>query len=638
MTAGTTAAAGETRRSAEVEPYGVSHLDVHYGHHLALDDVSLAIPRGRITAVVGGDGAGKTTLLRTLAGLVRPAGGEVRRPDSRALGFVSGADGVYRDLTVVENLAFSARAYDAGGLRPIEARDELLQRVGLGGFEDRLAGDLSGGMRQKLAVSLALLHGPKVLVLDEATTGVDPVSRAELWRIFAGAAASGAAVLLATTYLDEAERASWVCVLDRGRVLMSAPPGTVLDDVRDAIWTVPADRSRPPVAAAWRSGAVWRLWSPDGPPPDAPEARPAEPELADAVVVASFAAEEQRPDGVAGPSPAGTLTAAGPAPERHVPAPTTAAASAPASDEDAAETAPGNGRGSPSGPLVVGRRLVRSFGHFVAVDHVDVDVHPGEIVGLLGANGAGKTTLIRMLLGLLRQTDGKIELFGLPPSRETRELTGYVPQSLGLWDDLTVGENLAFAAVAFGAAVTGDLDPELAAARTTLVRDLPLGFRRRLAFAAALAHDPKLLVLDEPTSGVDPLARARLWDTVHDAVGAGVGALVTTHYMDEAVQCDRLLIMAEGRVVAAGTGTEIVAGRTCVEVRTDDWAAAFSALDAADEPVALSGRRLRVPSADPAAVGAVLTAQGVDADLRQVPATLEEVFVAVAHTGGRPAS
>ena len=593
-------------RAAEPQQYGVDHLDVRYGHHPALDDVSLTIPPGHITAVVGGDGAGKTTLLRTLAGLVRPAGGELQRPDSRALGFVSGADGVYRDLTVAENLAFSARAYGLSGGRLTEARDELLTRVGLAGFEERLAGDLSGGMRQKLAVSLALLHAPDVLVLDEATTGIDPVSRAELWRIFAGAAASGAAVLLATTYLDEAERASWVCVLDRGRVLMSAPPRAILDDVRNGIWAVPADGPRPTAATAWRSGGSWRLWSPEGPPPDAREARAAEPELADAVVVAAFRAEGERPDGVPGPA-ADTTTA-------------------------------GNGRPSGTEPLAVGRHLARTFGRFVAVDDVTVEVRPGEIVGLLGANGAGKTTLIRMLLGLLRQTGGEIELFGLPPSRETRRLTGYVPQSLGLWDDLTVGENLAFAAGAFGVRAPQDLDPELAAARSTLVRDLPLGFRRRLAFAAALAHAPKLLVLDEPTSGVDPLARARLWDTVHDAVGAGVGALVTTHYMDEAVQCDLLLIMAEGRVVAAGTHADIVAGRTCVELRTDDWAAAFSALDTAGEPVALCGRRLRVPGAEPAALMMILQARGVDADLRKVPATLEEVFVDLARAGGRPAS
>jgi len=601
---------------------GVEHLDVRYGQRLVLEDVSLTVARGRITAVVGGDGAGKTTLLRTLAGLVRPSAGDVRRPHSRALGFVSGADGVYRDLTVAENLAFSARAYGPTGRWLAKARDDLLERVGLAGFGERLAGDLSGGMRQKLAVSLALLHRPQVLILDEATTGVDPVSRAELWRIFAAAAAGGGAVLLATTYLDEAERASWVCVLDGGRVLTSAPPDRIVDDARGAIWTIPADGPPPANAVTWRSGSAWRLWSPDGPPSGAPDAGAARAELADAVVIAALASERRRPDEGRGTTPDTPATAT----RRPMSAGSPAAAS---------DTVPA------TEPLVLGRRLGRAFGHFLAVDGVDIEVRPGEIVGLLGANGAGKTTLIRLLLGLLCPTAGDIVLFGRPPSRETRRLTGYVPQSLGLWDDLTVGENLAFAAQAFGDRVPDDIDPELAAARGTIVRALPLGLRRRLAFAAALAHAPRLLVLDEPTSGVDPLARARLWDTVHDAVGAGAGALVTTHYMDEAVQCDRLLIMAEGHVVAAGTSAEIVAGRTCVEVQTDDWAAAFSALDAAGQPVALSGRRLRVSGADCSAVGNVLHDRSIDASLRVVPATLEEVFVDVARasdtqrTGGR---
>ena len=277
-------------------------------------------------------------------------------------------------------------------------------------------------------------------------------------------------------------------------------------------------------------------------------------------------------------------------------------------------------------------------------------MRPGEVVGLLGANGAGKTTLIRLLLGLLRPTSGAALLFGEPPSRATRRRLGYVPQGLGLWDDLSVEENLAFASAAFGASPPA-LDADLEAARHTLVRDLPLGLKRRLAFSAALAHAPELLVLDEPTSGVDPQARARLWDTVHEAAAEGAGVLVTTHYLEETRECDRLVIMAGGRVVADGTETAIIGGRQAVEVRLAaekgsrdearsegakraSWADAFTALDDAGLPVALHGRTLRVPVEDGAPavarVRAALDVRHIGADLSLVPASLEEAFVELA--------
>jgi ABC-2 type transport system ATP-binding protein/ribosome-dependent ATPase len=201
-------------------------------------------------------------------------------------------------------------------------------------------------------------------------------------------------------------------------------------------------------------------------------------------------------------------------------------------------------------------KVVRKFGRFTALDGVDLDVASGEVVGLVGANGAGKTTLIRMLLGLLAPTEGGVELFGAPPSRSARRRVGYVPQGLGLYDDLTVAENLQFAAAAYGKPVP-DLGP-LATRAGALVRDLPLGFRRRAAFANALAHDPELLLLDEPTSGVDVLSRAELWDTIRETAGNGAGVLVTTHHMEEADQCDRVVMLAEAKVVASGTVDEIV--------------------------------------------------------------------------------
>jgi ABC-2 type transport system ATP-binding protein len=280
-------------------------------------------------------------------------------------------------------------------------------------------------------------------------------------------------------------------------------------------------------------------------------------------------------------------------------------------------------------PLASAAGATRRFGELTVVDGVDLTVAAGEVVGLIGANGAGKTTLIRMLLGLLAPTAGQVRLFGEPPSRRTRARLGYVPQSLGLYEDLTVAENLAFSTAAYGSS-DAVLEGELAEARDTLIRDLPLGLRRRAAFAIALGHHPDLLVLDEPTSGVDPLQRARLWETIRASAEEGAGVLVTTHHLGEAEQCDRLVVLAAGRVAAAGTMAEVVGDTTAVEIRTPSWEAAFTALDLARLPVSLVGRTLRVPGANPASVARLLAEAGVDADVAPVPASFEETFVVLA--------
>jgi ABC-2 type transport system ATP-binding protein/ribosome-dependent ATPase len=282
-------------------------------------------------------------------------------------------------------------------------------------------------------------------------------------------------------------------------------------------------------------------------------------------------------------------------------------------------------------PLAQCRAVSRRFGGFTAVDGVDLTLGPGEVVGLLGANGAGKTTLIRMLLGLLPATAGQVRLFGGPPSRQARRRVGYVPQTLGLYDDLTPAENLAFSAAVFGRGARATPPGSLRGYGRVLVGDLPLGVQRRVAFTEALSHRPDLLILDEPTSGVDPLARARLWETIADAARAGAGVLVTTHYMDEAGECGRLVIMAAGRVVAAGTAAQITGEARVSMVETGNWAAAFSALEAAGLPVALAGRALRVPGASPAAVRQALGP--VAARITVAPATLEERFFELAAAG-----
>ncbi|ACU75408.1 ABC transporter related [Catenulispora acidiphila DSM 44928] len=277
-------------------------------------------------------------------------------------------------------------------------------------------------------------------------------------------------------------------------------------------------------------------------------------------------------------------------------------------------------------------QATKRYGSFTAVEAVSMRVDPGEIVGLLGSNGAGKTTLIRMLLGLTRVSDGTVAVFGQAPDRTTRQRLGYVPQGLGLWETLTVQENIAFAAAAFGTDATATtLTPGLLKARDQQVSAIGLGLQRQLAFTIALAHRPKLLVLDEPTSGLDPLSRARLWDTIHDQADDGAGILVTTHYMQEAQQCDRLILMSHGQSVAEGTEAAIIGDTTACEVDTsgDQWAAAFAALDAAALPVTLAGRTVRLADTPQDTIHDTLAQAGIDARIREVPATLEEKMTVI---------
>jgi ABC-2 type transport system ATP-binding protein len=273
------------------------------------------------------------------------------------------------------------------------------------------------------------------------------------------------------------------------------------------------------------------------------------------------------------------------------------------------------------------RAASRRFGALTAVDAADLSVGPGEVVGLLGANGAGKTTLIRMLLGLLRPTGGTIELFGSAPCRATRRRVGYVPQTLGLYAGLTVTENWAFTAAAFGN-TSARMPDSITPWKYELVGGLPLGRQRQVAFAVALSHQPDLLVLDEPTSGTGPLGRARLWEGIRRAADRGAGALVTTHNMEEAEQCDRLVVMADGRVIATGTAPEITGDHRVTEIRSLNLNRVFALLDANEFPVQMHGTALRVGrSAE--AVSDLLSRHGVDGTVDVVPADLEEAFVAL---------
>ena len=281
--------------------------------------------------------------------------------------------------------------------------------------------------------------------------------------------------------------------------------------------------------------------------------------------------------------------------------------------------------------LAATRGVTVRFGSLTAVDLANLSIDGGEVVGLLGANGAGKTTLIRLLLGLVRPSHGDVSLFGAPPSMATRRRMGYVPQTLGLYDDLTVQENWTFTASAFGATHL-PLPASIGEARDRLVGTLSLGMQRRVAFAVAFSHQPELLVLDEPTSGVGPLSRARLWQDIRDSADHGTGLLVTTHNMEEAEQCDRLVVMAGGRVVAEGTVAAVIGDRHVVEARCDNWQKAFSVLDAEGLIVQVQGDVLRVP-ASPQHVAEVLMRHHLRADVATVPANLEEAFVSIVLAG-----
>jgi ABC-2 type transport system ATP-binding protein len=280
-------------------------------------------------------------------------------------------------------------------------------------------------------------------------------------------------------------------------------------------------------------------------------------------------------------------------------------------------------------PVLQAFSVTRRFGSFTAVDDVSMSVEPGEVVGLLGANGAGKTTLMRMLLGLLRTTEGSVEVLRGAPDREHRRRLGYVPQNLGLYRDLTVKENLAFIAGTYGVEAPPVPD-ELAGFDDTLVGSLPLGHQRQAAFVAALSHQPEALLLDEPTSGVDALSRAALWDTIREQSDNGVGVLVTTHYMQEAQQCDRLLLLSDGNLVGQGSEADIIGTTQALAVHTEDWAKTFAALNAAGAPVILDGRAVRVADADRDELQHILQAAGIQATIEPTPATIEERMLVLA--------
>ncbi|GAA3642041.1 ATP-binding cassette domain-containing protein [Microbacterium awajiense] len=580
---------------------GVDGLRVALGDTVALDDVSLAVPAGEVTAVVGGDGAGKSTLLRVLAGRVGAVSGAIRTLPQADIGYQPSTSGVWGNLSVSENIEFVGSSYGMSA-KAVRARgDELLQRAGLADARTRLGRALSGGMRQKLGFVLAILHEPRLILLDEPSTGVDPVSRVELWRLISAAASGETAVLMATTYLDEAARAASVTALDAGAVIAAGRPDEIIAGVPGAIGMLRPGIAVPP--RSWRRGVERHTWVPEGTPLDGADPI-ASPDLEDALIALTLARRAVADD------------EASAHPRRAARRASAEDAASPTIDEPASA--------APGAVVAEGRDVTRRFGSHIAVDAVSLDVRAGEVVGLIGANGAGKTTFLRALIGLDRPDDGQVGLFGAPPDAASGRRLGYVPQGLGLFRTISVAQNVEFFSRVYGTPEIA-LPPSLAAVSQRVVESIGLGRQRQLAFALALGHDPELLVLDEPTSGVDPLSRARLWDVIHAQADAGRGVLVTTHYLQEAEQCTRLALLSQGRLIGAGSVADLTTGVTAVLVRSPQWQQAFTALGDAGLPTMLSGRAVRVAGVDVDRVRDAL--RGIDAQVEQVAPTLEEAMV-----------
>ena len=523
----------------------------------ALNGVSFTIQPGRVTGLIGPDGAGKTTLMRLAAGLLVPDAGSIRVLDldatrdslavQAALGYMPQRFGLYEDLSVQENLDLYADLQGVPRSQRAKRYAELMHMTGLAPFTRRLAGRLSGGMKQKLGLACTLVRAPRLLLLDEPTVGVDPVSRRELWAIVDRLVRSeGMSVLLSTAYLDEAERCSAVILLHEGRVLDQGPPTAMSGRMAGRTWAVT------------RTGQRNR---------DLQAALDGQPGVVDALVqgehvrlVTAVDADAARVLNQAGVAEA-TLR---PLPPRfedgfidllrgHGPA---------GSAGRNMDAAAGAGHAG-DGPVIRVDGLRRRFGDFWAVDGVSFQVQRGEIFGLLGANGAGKSTTFRMLCGLLPASAGSLQVAGLDlrhAASTARGRIGYMSQKFSLYGNLSVAQNLIFFSSAYGLGRHAQQERlawalaefELTAQADQLSADLSLGYKQRLAMACALMHRPEILFLDEPTSGVDPLARREFWQRINALARAGVTVLVTTHFMEEAEYCDRLAIMAAGRILATG--------------------------------------------------------------------------------------
>jgi ABC-2 type transport system ATP-binding protein len=634
------------RNRSEAVAIGVRDLRKRYGSIEAVRGISLEVSKGEIFGLIGPDGAGKTSSFQILAGVMEATSGTAEifgRPAREArsqTGYLTQAFSLYPDLSVRENIRY------IGDLRGVPA-DQILARgnrylemFDMDRFSDRLAGRLSGGMKQKLSLACALVPEPRVLLLDEPTTGVDPVSRREFWDALAHLAADGLTILVATPYLDEAERCHRVAFMHLGELRQVGTPG----ELRSILHAKRLELRTPNLGEAERvlseiSGEgkdivdVQRFGDRlDLLAHDPVEARRA---LEERMRAAGLAIIDVRIDN---PTLENTFVAT--------------LRSLGSEMHETAFPAQGDHKRL-RGQIAIGaKNLTMQFGSFTAVRNINVEVRYGEIYGLLGANGAGKTTTIKMLCGLLDPTGGDIELAGAHGSGSVRspgvrQRIGYMSQKFSLYDDLTIDENLEFFAGVYGVAERERDEKRrwvlsfsgLEGKEDQITGSLPGGWKQRVAFGAAIMHEPSVLFLDEPTSGVDPLARRAFWTMINRLADAGTAILVTTHYLEEAEQCNRLGLMAAGGFVAEGSPSSIKGQQTgrLLEFVVDQpqRAADVLKMDAERWRVSLFGDRLHViTDEDPERAKRTTTdklrANGIEVlDAQETRPSLEDVFISV---------
>jgi ABC-2 type transport system ATP-binding protein len=640
----------------------VSDLRKTYGIHAALRGIHFSVQRGEIFGLIGPDGAGKTTTFHILAGVLEASGGHVqilgRAPRDARLqtGYLTQQFSLYLDLSIEENLRYSAGLRRVPPARYAERRDRYLALMGLATFRDRQAGQLSGGMKQKLALCCALVSQPQILLLDEPTTGVDPVSRREFWDIITTLAATeGTTIVVATPYLDEAERCHRIALMYGGtiqqigtipelrqtlglhRLELHLNSAQDLNRAEDLLRPAPAiadvqtfgDRLDVLVSDLTQGEAVVRSQlNHHGIAITSLEMRP--PTLEN-VFVTRLRQQGSDPPFIPFPS---------------LQTSTAVVSEAASASKDTAAT--------PS-KAINATQLTKTFGDFQAVKAVNLDIHYGEIYGLLGANGAGKTTTIKMLCGLLPPTAGSVNLAGTAENLRhsaLRQRLGYMSQKFTLYDDLTIRQNLDFYCGVYG--IRRHLRPSrihwvlkicgLENKADLITGSLPQGWKQRVAFGASVMHEPEILFLDEPTSGVDPLARRQFWRLIEDFARRGTAILVTTHYLEEAEHCHRMGFMVAGKIVAQGSPRDIKAAQPgqLLEVVADPIQAASNLLKNHMESwqVSMFGDRLHVViDASNQTIDQVnrwLKDSGITVStLRPISFTLEDAFIGIVQRSSR---
>ena len=510
---------------------------------LGLEGTCLTFAPASVSSIIGDGASAKDAILALLNRRRHPTQGKVSAlPESTQIGYMPSDSGTWPNLSVAENLRFVAKIF---GHYDDARAQQLLKAADLDRFTDRLARNLSGGMRKKLGVIMAALPEPQLLVLDEPTTGVDPDSRTAILSLIKAEAARGATVVVATTYIDEAEDSSQIILTLGSRVMATGTAKQLiacapqLDEQTVADLGEPWQRSAPLERAciAWQlcaqSGSDWQGFS-------AEFGQSSQAGASDSVPAQPASSTHPQPASSTHPQPASST---------H-PQPASSTQAQPASSTQAGSGKSATTSSPKAQDLISVHELRKRFGDFEALKGVSFAVSPGEIVGLIGANGAGKSTSMRIILGLEAASSGQVSVLGQRPgSLQARRLLGYVPQFVGLAPSLSASENLIFNARQYQCQVPTQVGRWASSFGANPVANLPLSTRRMLACMNATMHTPQLLIMDEPTSGMDPLARLRLWQYLRQLASSGVGILISTHYSSEAAQCDRVVRMRAGQVI-----------------------------------------------------------------------------------------